>query len=122
MANHWQDLSIDLEKDRLYIPKDLLAHHGLTVEQLKEWKRGPLPGGFRRLMGELVGRARALFDEGEPLLSHLSGRLRLELRLTVLGGRAILDRIEEVDYDLFRHRPVLSLREKLNLLGHAVLS
>ena len=73
-------------------------------------------------MKELVGRARALFDSGEPLVRHLKGGLRLEIRLTLLGGRAILDRIEAADYDVFRRRPVLSTPDKLGLLTRALLS
>lgn len=77
---------------------------------------------FRTLLAELVTRARRLFDEGEPLVGHLSGGLRLEIKLTVLGGRAILDRIEKSDYDVFRHRPTISTFDKIGLLTRAVLS
>ena len=133
LANHWQDLSIDLlRKDRLYIPLDLMARHGVTVEDLKNLAVRAEPVEARPmssfdklrmtgLMAELVERSRAIFDAGEPLLNRVSGRLRLELKLTLLGGRAILDRIEAADYDVFRRRPVLSTPAKLNLLAHALL-
>ena len=35
LANFWQDVSVDLEKDRIYIPLDVLARYGYTVEQLR---------------------------------------------------------------------------------------
>ena len=73
-------------------------------------------------MQELVSRARKIFDEGEPLVGRLSGGLRLEIRLTLLGGRAILDRIEKARYDVFRRRPVLSGLDKAGLLGRALFS
>ena len=73
-------------------------------------------------MKELVARARALFDSGEPLIRHLRGGLRLEIRLTLLGGRAILDRIESSDYDVFNRRPVISTLDKIVLLNQAVFS
>lgn len=128
LANHWQDLAIDLlEKDRLYIPLDLVARHGLTVEDLKAFRPGTLegqrgPAPFKGLMGELVERTRAIFKEGEPLLDRIAGRLRMELKMTLLGGRAILDRIVQADYDVFRRRPVLSAGAKLKLLAHAFLA
>ena len=123
LANHWQDLSIDfLEKDRLYIPLDLLNVHGVDIEELRE--KAPhhqrLPTGFRSVLVELVKRSYELFDRGEPLLSKVSGRLRLELKLTVLGGRAILDRVTAMDGHVLRSRPVLSPWAKLNLLAHAI--
>ena len=118
LANHWQDLSVDvLEKDRLYIPLDLMTRHGVTVEDLK---RKRVSAEFRALMEELVQRAGAFFDAGEPLLGRVTGRLRVELKLTLLGGRAILDRIAAAGYDVFRKRPVLSTGAKLNLLAHAL--
>ncbi len=130
LANHWQDLSVDLRKDLLYIPQDLLNRYGVTVEELKQMQKGRDPRGsrpngsrpFKALMEELVKRARALFDQGEPLLNRLTGRLRLELKLTVSGGRAILDRIEASGDEVFHHRPKLSSWEKLRLLTHALVS
>lgn len=119
LANHWQDLCIDLAKDRLYIPQSFLARHGVTEESLFRHETSP---AFCSLMEELVDRAHLLFDAGEPLLDHVRGRLRLELKLTLLGGRAILNRIEAVGYDVFRHRPALSLPRKLILLSYALFS
>ena len=34
LANFWQDVIIDQEKDRVYLPLDLLARHNYTVEEL----------------------------------------------------------------------------------------
>ena len=128
LANHWQDLRIDLARDMLYVPQDLMRSFGVTEAELRArcGERGPASPAaerkFRLLMKELVSRARALFDSGEPLLRHLSGGLRWEIRLTLLGGRSILDRIEAVDYDVFRHRPVLSPVDKARLLTRAIFS
>ncbi len=125
LANHWQDLRIDLAKDLLYIPKTLMDQFGVSEEDLKQMlpdRSLPPESGFRALMQELVERADALFKEGEPLVEKVSGRLRLELKLTVLGGRAILQQIRASNYDLFRHRPVVSIPRKLKLLFDAVVS
>src|SRR5271170_3760006 len=35
LANFWQDVAVDLEKDRVYIPQDLLARHGYTLDDLR---------------------------------------------------------------------------------------
>lgn len=129
MTNHWQDLRIDLARGILYIPKTLLDPYGITEDELKELA---ITGGpdsrfrgndsqFQALMEDLVRRARGLFDEGEPLIGQVSGRLRLELKLTLLGGRAILDRIEAAHYDVFRRRPSLSRWAKAGLLVRALL-
>src|SRR6266704_1343879 len=54
LANHWQDVAIDLRKDRVYIPRDLLKRYSVG-----EWglNAGRVTDGFRGLMGELIGRA-----------------------------------------------------------------
>jgi phytoene synthase len=41
------------------------------------------------------------------------------MRLTWLGGSGILDRIEAVDYDVFRRRPHYGLLDKLGLAWRA---
>jgi len=102
LANHWQDVAIDLRKDRVYIPRELLARH-----QVGEWdlNAGTVDDRFRGLMADLVARARALFAAGRPLCDRVGRDLRFEMRLTWLGGSRILDRVEAVGYDVYRRRP-----------------
>jgi len=127
LANHWQDLGIDVARDMVYVPKTLMDQHGVTEKELLQAGQSPsgtVPGGgaFRSLMKDLVRRARLLFDAGEPLVKALRGGLQFEIKFTLAGGRAILDRIEAADYDVFRHRPALSSWSKLQLLTHALVS
>jgi hydroxysqualene synthase len=102
LANHWQDVAVDLRKDRIYIPRELLKGHGLG-----EWdlNAGRVNDGFRAMMGDLVCRTRALFAKGRPLCDRVGRDIRFEMRLTWLGGSRILDRIEAVGHDVFRRRP-----------------
>jgi hydroxysqualene synthase len=125
LANHWQDLRRDLRRGMLYIPQRLLQEFRVTEGELQGYLQPAATERslqYRRLMKELVQRARRLFQEGEDLPNRVSaGGLRLELRLTLLGGRAILDRIEASSYDVFGHRPVLSRADKIRLLIRAAL-
>jgi phytoene synthase len=59
------------------------------------------------LLAFQVQRSRALMLAGAPLGRSLPGRLGLEIRTTVQGGLRILEKIENVGYDVFRRRPVL---------------
>src|SRR3569833_4240830 len=34
LANFWQDVTVDLKKDRVYLPLDLLSKHDYTVDEL----------------------------------------------------------------------------------------
>lgn len=124
LANHWQDLRIDAARDILYVPRDLMEKHGVKEEEIRRMAAGanggPPPAGYPALMQELVARSRKIFNDGAPLVGRLSGGLRLEIKLTLLGGRAILDRIEKAQYDVFHRRPVLSGLDKAGLLGRAL--
>lgn len=112
LANHWQDLAVDLGKDRIYVPRELLRRHGLTEAELFE---GRVDQRFQALMAELVARARELFARGRPLCDRVGRELRFELRLTWLGGSRILDRVEAAGYDVFRRRPQHRFLDKLAL-------
>ena len=61
-----------------------------------------------------------MMREGAPLARALPGRLGWELRLVVQGGLAILDKIEAVGHDVFRHRPVLRKTDWVRLLWRAL--
>jgi len=116
LANHWQDVAVDLRKDRIYIPRDLLKRFSVG-----EWdlNAGRVTDGFRGLMGELIARTRRLFEKGRPLCDRLGSDLRFEVRLTWLGGSSILDRIEAVRADVFQRRPHHGLLDKLALAWQA---
>lgn len=116
LANHWQDLAVDLHRGRIYAPRSLREAHGV-----KEWdlNAGRVTPGFEALMRDLVARTRALFAEGRPLCDRVGRDLRFELRLTWLGGSTILDGIERAGYDVFRRRPRHGLAAKARLAWRA---
>jgi squalene synthase HpnC len=116
LANHWQDLAVDLQKDRIYVPRELRSRFGVG-----EWdlNAGRVTEEFKALMAELVSRTRALFAEGRPLCDRVKADLRFEMRLTWLGGSRILDRIEAVGYDVFSKRPRHGLAAKAGLAWRA---
>jgi len=116
LANHWQDVAIDLRKDRIYVPRELLARHAVG-----EWdlNAGRVTDAFRGLMADLIARTRALFAAGRPLCDRVGRDLRFEMRLTWLGGSSILDRIEAVGADVFRRRPHHGLLDKAALAWRA---
>ena len=62
---------------------------------------------------------RGLFAEGRPLCDSIRGRFRLELRLTLLGGQRILDRIEALRFDVLSRRPRLGPADALIVLCRA---
>jgi hydroxysqualene synthase len=118
LANHWQDVAIDLAKDRIYLPADEREACGVTEDDLRA---GRVTDGFRRLMLDQIARVRILFSTARPLCDAVGGRLRWELRLTWLGGMRVLDRIEAAGCDVFGRRPKLGARDAAGILRRAVL-
>ena len=117
LTNHWQDVGIDIKKDRVYLPLEDLAKFGVEPEELN---RGRADERFRKLMKYEVERARELFISGKPLCTEVGGRLGVELRAVWLGGWRILHRIEENRYDVFSNRPVISSLDKMKILTLAL--
>ena len=117
LANFWQDVAVDFAKDRIYIPQDLMQKHGVTEEQLRAQDAGE---NFQNLLRECSRKTAALFNAGLPLCAQVGRDLKLEMRLTWLGGTTILKKLAENRYDPFRRRPVLSFTDKLSLLGRAL--
>ena len=104
LINFWQDVAIDWEKDRVYLPLDEMAHFGVTEAHIG---KAQADAAWRELITFQMDRSRSMMESGAPLGRALSGRFGLEIRLTIRGGLAILDKLEAANCDMFRHRPVL---------------
>jgi squalene synthase HpnC len=113
LANFWQDVTVDLEKDRVYIPLEVMQRHGYTVAELYAHRFTP---EFRNVMIEIVAKARELFLKGLPLPKLVDRRLAVDVELFSQGGLKVLEKIEELDYNVLAHRPVISKTERAGLL------
>jgi squalene synthase HpnC len=113
LANFWQDVIADLEKDRVYLPLDVLERYGYSVGAL--FARH-FNDGFRATMKEAIGVARDLFLKGLPLADRVDRRLAIDLELFSRGGLKILEKIERQDYNVLRARPAISRVERVSLL------
>ena len=104
LINFWQDVGLDWTKGRLYLPQDELRRFGVNEQQIAA---RACDGAWRGLMQFQCERARHMMLAGAPLARALRGRVALELGVTVQGGLRILEKLAQVDYDMFRQRPVL---------------
>nr|WP_187347210.1 phytoene/squalene synthase family protein [Nocardiopsis sp. CNR-923] len=107
LTNFLRDVAEDLDRDRVYLPADVLARHGVDRELLRSCRRRR--GQDRRVRGalaELVDLNRAVYREAEPGCAMLSPVARPCVETALRLYRGILDRIEEADFDVWsrRHR------------------
>ena len=118
LANFWQDVAVDFEKDRIYIPLEDFAMFGVSERELAERRATP---EFLAMMKFEVDRARDWFQRGLPLAKSVDRRLARDIELFSRGGLAILRAIEKQNYDVLTSRPVISRRRKVLLLARAAL-
>lgn len=117
LANFWQDVSVDLTKGRIYLPLALLRKHGVAEADIVARRDSP---AFRAATREAVGVARALFEEGRPLVKTLDRRLALDIDLFARGGMQVLKKIESIDYGVLLERPKIGKVERAGLLLRAL--
>lgn len=118
LANFWQDVRVDLEKERIYIPLEDMARFGYSEEKLLRLEFTP---EFRELMRFEVERARELFQAGLPLADRVDRRLAADIELFSRGGLEILRMIEQQGYDVLSSRPALQGWRKMRLLAGTVV-
>jgi len=112
LANFWQDIGIDLAKDRIYLPLADLERFDLSEDDIRQRR---FSGRVASLMDFEVKRTRALFREGAHLPEMVSGRLKYELRMTWHGGMRVLEKIEDMGFDTLNSRPHLATADKLKI-------
>jgi squalene synthase HpnC len=117
LTNFWQDLAVDWERGRLYVPQRVWAGAGADVGDLN---RGVVSPAWRRALDECVAVTDGLFQRGRPVCDVFRGRLRYELRATWLGGVRVLQRTRDQEFDVFRHRPTLGAADAIVIAWKAL--
>lgn len=119
LTNFWQDIGDDWrQRDRLYVPEELLRRHGATTNALDD---GKPDAAWHALMSDLGVRTQQLFDAGRPVCDAVRGRLRYELRATWVGGTSVLRRTLEVRRTSLHARPTLTRGDAIRLAMRVVV-
>ncbi|MDP1926781.1 MAG: squalene synthase HpnC [Thiobacillus sp.] len=117
LINFLQDIAVDYQKDRVYLPQDELAALHVSEKQIAE---GDTRGMWHVMMNKQIERTRKLLQAGAPLGRQLKGRIGLELRITILGGETILRKLHADPGCVFTARPVLSKKDWIGMFGRAL--
>jgi phytoene synthase len=117
LTNFWQDVKVDLQKNRIYIPKHMLAKYNIPESDLFA---GNHTTAFENCLRELIEVTQQFFDEGKPLINRMHRRLKWELTLTVSGGEAILHKILKINCNVLSFRPKLSKADWVKLLFNTI--
>jgi len=101
LTNFIRDVGEDLNRGRVYLPKEDLAAFGVSRDDLES---GVITAATRRLLAFEVQRARELFRQAEPGIRLLHPTSRDCVRTAFLLYRGILDEVERADYDVLHQR------------------
>jgi squalene synthase HpnC len=118
LANFWQDVTVDYQKNRIYLPLQDLRRFKVTEQQIADRR---FDDNFRELMKFEVARARDWFAMGEPLAGRLDRELAIDIDLFTRGGQEILHAIERQGYDVLKSRPAIPKSKKLGLVFGAAV-
>jgi squalene synthase HpnC len=119
LANFWQDVSVDYEKGRIYLPIEDLRRFNVSQREIAD-NQNTL--AFCAMMKFEVERARDWFRQGLPLIKKVDSELAIDLDLFSRGGQEILNAIEKQNYAVLGNRPAISKPRKLALVARAALS
>jgi len=117
LINFWQDVSIDIPRQRYYLTDADCAAHSVARAALHTLQ--PTPAS-RTLLLDCTAWARNLMLQGAPLVHGLPGRAGWELRLVVQGGLRILDKIAGLQGASLCQRPTLHAWDWPLMLGRAL--
>ena len=101
LSNFIRDVGEDLQRGRVYLPREDLDAFGVTREHLEH---GVVDGPVRRLLAFEVARTREIYRSAAAgvRLLHPTSRPCIETALQLYGG--ILDEVEAADYAVLGQR------------------
>ena len=117
LINFLQDVAIDIQKDRIYLPQADLKKYKVTEAQII---RGDASGTWSLMMEFQINRARKLLQSGAQLGLTLPGRIGFEMRMIIAGGERILKKLHQAHGNVFEYRPQLGKKDWLYIAYRAL--
>lgn len=110
LTNFCQDVKVDLQKNRVYLPEDEMLLNNYSYDELF---KNVYNQNFINLMTMQVSRAKSMFYDGVDLIDFVDKDLQLELKLVWLGGMSVLKKIKKNRYNVFSQNIKLNLFDKI---------
>jgi phytoene synthase len=118
LTNILRDVKEDVERDRVYLPIDLLDEFGETLDELRELAAGrAMTERERAMLATLAIRAEKYYLAAGKLTPLLDRDSRAAMWVLVTIYHRLLARIAARKMEVFRERVALSTAEKLGVLA-----
>lgn len=114
-TNFLRDVAEDLDRGRQYLPQDDLRRFGVELGERR------VDDDFRALMRFEIERCRGLYRDARPGLALLPSRTRPAIAVAHDVYGAILDRIEDIDFDVFAQRARVPRNRRLRTIGRVLV-
>ncbi|MGO9402351.1 MAG: phytoene/squalene synthase family protein [Terriglobales bacterium] len=121
LTNIIRDVKEDVATGRVYFPQEDLAQCGLTAADLASPGTDADVARIRPLLEMEADRARDCYRSGEELIPMVNEDSQPALWVLITIYRRLLEKIAANQYDVFRERARLTVREKLAVLGKGML-
>lgn len=113
ITNILRDVGEDLDRNRIYLPKDVMDKHGLTVNDLMNRR---VNTAFINVWEELAKRAEELYSTALISIDDYPLDARLPVKGSAHMYRGILHSIRRNLYDVFGRRNFVTKEEKEMIL------
>ncbi|MEY9214483.1 phytoene/squalene synthase family protein [Thermobifida halotolerans] len=116
LTNFLRDVAEDLDRGRVYLPADVLAHHGVDRELLA-WCRARRRGDprVRDALAHMVAVNRDGYRMAEPGIAMLDPVSRPCVATAFTLYRGIVDAIEAADFDVWSRRRSVPRRRRVRV-------
>ncbi|MCF7873348.1 MAG: phytoene/squalene synthase family protein [Candidatus Omnitrophica bacterium] len=120
LTNILRDIKEDFKRGRIYLPKDDLKKFNISQNNLK---KEIVDDNFVNFMKFQINKARKLYQESEKGIKFITGcRCRLTIYLMKNIYAAILDKIEQNQYNIFKKRAYTTISDKILISLSTVLN
>jgi len=123
LTNFLRDVDEDLARDRVYLPADELAAHGVDRDVLM-WCRATrrTDARLRRALAEQHAITRGVYEFAEHGVALLAPRSRPCVRAAYTLYSEILDCIEDIDFAIFGQRATVGASRRVRVAAAGLAS
>ncbi|MFF3180071.1 phytoene/squalene synthase family protein [Rhodococcus pyridinivorans] len=123
LTNFIRDMGEDLDRDRIYLPTDILAAFDVDEDLLWHCRRtGQRDVRFERALAHLIAHTRSIYRVAEPGIDLLDPKVRPAMRTAFVLYGDILRVVEESGYRVLHQRARVSRRRRLSVAAPRLAS
>lgn len=119
ITNFIQDIQIDLEKGRTYIPAEFLEKYKINLSKLSDKKildNKKFKEQFENLIIELTNINKKLYEDGKKLTSFLKKKDATIIQIFISSGENILKKISKNKSNILLKKPKTNSLEKFVII------